>query len=296
MKNQKTIIVAIYFAVLSVTVGIAFMLFLQYRYFKREAYELSQVKEAYYQHVDMLKRSLNASMVQDGEEEQALESEKKKINNSSSDDFVTVDFRVDEQPEELLSEFQIISQEEEGRLNSIKSNIKPRLKKNSRAPIVKRKRIPKGNFYKSLTKSTRYAPQRDFVFCWPLELSSFWLSSLFGPRKRPNGHIEFHQGIDMAAMKGTPVKAAAAGKVIFAQPASGYGNCVIIQHNNRYKTRYAHLNRISVCQGQVVMEGDRVGSVGDTGLVRKSGRDASHLHFEIYQDGRRVNPLIFLFT
>ena len=78
MKNQKTIIIAIYFAVLSVTIGIAFMLFSQYRYFKREAHELSQVKEAYYQHVDMLKRSLNASMVQDGEEEQVLESEKKK--------------------------------------------------------------------------------------------------------------------------------------------------------------------------------------------------------------------------
>ncbi len=269
------------------------MLFCEYRYFKREAQELAQVKEAYYQHVDMLKRSLNASMVQDGEEEQDLEGEKKKtINNVSDDSYVVVDFTVDAQQEQASSEFQIISQEEEDRLNFIKSNIK----KVQPVSIVKRKRVPKRNFYRSLTKSTRYAPQRDFVFCWPLDLSSFWLSSLFGPRKRPNGHIEFHQGIDMAAMKGTPVKAAAAGKVVFAQPAAGYGNCVMIEHNNRYKTRYAHLHRISVCPGQVVMEGDKVGSVGDTGLVRKSGRDASHLHFEIYQDGHRVNPLIFLFT
>ncbi|MFA5998802.1 MAG: M23 family metallopeptidase [Candidatus Babeliales bacterium] len=293
MKNQKTIVVVTYFAVLAVTIVIAGLLFSQYRYFKQEAQELSQVKEAYYQHVEMLKRSLNASMVQDEEEEQDSEGEKKKITNDKlgKQPFVTIDFTVDAETEEAPSEFQIISKEEEDLLNAIKSNIK----KLRAVPVVKHKKVPKKAFYKSLKKPTRYAPQRDFVFRWPVELSSFWLSSLFGPRKRPNGHIEFHQGIDMAAMRGTPVKAAAGGKVIFAQAASGYGNCVMIEHNNRYKTRYAHLHRICARPGQIVQEGERIGTVGDTGLVRKSGRDASHLHFEIIQEGRRVNPLIFLF-
>ena len=99
----------------------------------------------------------------------------------------------------------------------------------------------------------------------------------------------------MAACKGTPVKAAASGKVVVAQNLSGYGNCVMLEHNSRYKTRYAHLHRIMVHPGQVVQTGEVIGSVGDTGLVRKSGRDASHLHFEVHQDGRRVNPLGFLF-
>lgn len=289
MNNQKTVLAFIYLIVLTITVGLAVLLLWEYRYFKREAQDLAQVKDAYYQHVEMLKRSLNASMSSDGEEEQESEIEKKKIVDEG--EFVTVDFTVDETDEDVPSQFQIISREEEDRLKAIKSTI-TKLKV---PPVVKRKRIPKKVFYKSLKQKTRYEPQRDFVFSWPIDLQSFWLSSLFGPRRRPNGHVEFHHAIDMAACKGTPVKAAASGKVVLAQNLSGYGNCVMLEHNSRYKTRYAHLHRIMVRQGQTVDTGDVIGSVGDTGLVRKSGRDASHLHFEVHQDGRRVNPLGFLF-
>jgi murein DD-endopeptidase MepM/ murein hydrolase activator NlpD len=289
MNNQKTVLAFIYLIVLTITVGLAVLLLWEYRYFKREAQDLAQVKDAYYQHVEMLKRSLNASMSSDGEEEQESEIEKKKIVDEG--EFVTVDFTVDETDEDVPSQFQIISREEEDRLKAIKSTI-TKLKV---PPVVKRKRIPKKVFYKSLKQKTRYEPQRDFVFSWPIDLQSFWLSSLFGPRRRPNGHVEFHHAIDMAACKGTPVKAAASGKVVLAQNLSGYGNCVMLEHNSRYKTRYAHLHRIMVRQGQTVETGDVIGSVGDTGLVRKSGRDASHLHFEVHQDGRRVNPLGFLF-
>ena len=79
MKNSKTIISIIYFSILAMTIVIAGMLFFQYQYFKQEAQELSLVKEAYYQHVEMLKRSLNASILQNGEAEQESESKKKKI-------------------------------------------------------------------------------------------------------------------------------------------------------------------------------------------------------------------------
>lgn len=289
MKNQKTILVLIYCIFLSITIFLAFMLIMQYQYFKKEAYDLSLVKDSYYQHVEMLKRSLNASMSADGEEEADLEGEKKKITDRN---YVTVDFTQDACDEEDFVQFAVISREEDDRLKAFKSTVQ----KLTQPPVVKRKKIPKKVFYKSLRQKTRYEPQRDFVFCWPIDLQNFWLSSLFGPRKRPNGHVEFHHAIDMAACKGTPVKAAAAGKVLLAQTLPGYGNCVMIEHNCRYKTRYAHMHRIAVHSGQVVSQGEVIGTVGDTGLVRKSGRDASHLHFEVHQDGRRVNPLGFLFN
>lgn len=293
MNNQKTIFFLIYAGLLALTVFLATILFLEYRYFKREAYELSQVKEAYYQHVDMLKRSLNASMVDSEQEETEVEIEKKKINDS---DQYTIDFEIEAEPE-AKSTFQIISEEEDRQLKQIKQKIysieKPQ-KIVSRKKRVNRK--IRSNISKRSNRYDKYVGVKDYKFSWPIDLQSFWLSSLFGPRKRPNGQVEFHHAIDMAACKGTPVKAAASGKVTIAYALPGYGNCVMIEHNNRYKTRYAHLHKIYVQVGQYVQEGQEIASVGDTGLVRKSGRDASHLHFEIHQDGSRVNPLAFLFS
>ena len=134
----------------------------------------------------------------------------------------------------------------------------------------------------------------DFMFSYPVERSRFWLSSRFGNRKMSNGGSRFHYGIDMAALKGTAVKSAAPGVVASAGYVPGYGNCVVIIHNKKYKTRYAHMNRINVKVGEKVARGARIGSVGDTGTVRKSGKDGSHLHFEILAFGRHVNPLHFL--
>ncbi len=135
---------------------------------------------------------------------------------------------------------------------------------------------------------------KDMNFMWPINHSQFWLSSFFGPRKLPNGTWRFHHGIDMASLSGTPVKAAAAGKVIEARFAHGYGNTVVVLHNQKYKTRYAHLRSISVKVGQQIRRGSLIGQVGDTGLVRKSGKDASHLHFEVYAYGKQINPLYCL--
>ena len=132
------------------------------------------------------------------------------------------------------------------------------------------------------------------LFTWPIDRSQFWLSSLFGKRKKPNGSWGFHSGIDMAALKGTPVKAAAGGTVIEARYAQGYGNTVVIKHNNKYKTRYAHLDKIIAKKGQKVSRGQLIGKVGDTGFVRKSGKDASHLHFELYAFGKKINPLYLI--
>lgn len=136
---------------------------------------------------------------------------------------------------------------------------------------------------------------KEMSFGWPIERSNFWLSSFFGPRRKPDGSRGFHYGIDMAAVRGTPVRASAGGTVIEARQAPGYGKTVVVSHNRKYRTRYAHLNTISVKVGQTVYKGELIGKVGATGSVRsKRGKDASHLHFEVYAFGKQVNPMYFL--
>jgi murein DD-endopeptidase MepM/ murein hydrolase activator NlpD len=131
-------------------------------------------------------------------------------------------------------------------------------------------------------------------FDWPIDLSRCWLSSPYGMRKHPRGGKKFHAGIDLAAMRGTPVMAAASGVVAQAEYVTGYGNNIMLNHSNAFKTRYAHLHKIYVKVGQTVEQGQKIGAVGATGYVRKSGRDGSHLHFEIYSGGHHVNPLKYL--
>jgi murein DD-endopeptidase MepM/ murein hydrolase activator NlpD len=133
----------------------------------------------------------------------------------------------------------------------------------------------------------------DIRFAWPIDRSQFWISSFYGARRKPDRTWGFHNGIDMAAIKGTPTHAVCDGVIVEAGNNKGYGNTIVIMHNNKYRTRYAHLHRIYVRRGQSVTQGQCIGSVGDTGLVRKRGRYASHLHFEVYVYGKRVNPIYF---
>jgi murein DD-endopeptidase MepM/ murein hydrolase activator NlpD len=132
------------------------------------------------------------------------------------------------------------------------------------------------------------------IFSWPIDKDKFWISSFFGKRTFGNGSWNFHYGLDMAAMKGTPIKAAAHAKVVEAGVSSGYGKTVLLQHNRFFKTRYAHLDRIRVRSGQQVQRGHVIGTVGATGNVRANGTDASHLHFEVHYNNRHVNPLYYL--
>lgn len=150
------------------------------------------------------------------------------------------------------------------------------------------------NVRRSMQHATTHA-HRDFSFAWPIDLHNFWISSLFGPRKRADGRPGFHYGIDMAAMRVTSVRATAPGKVLQAQFVPGYGNTILIIHNEHYRSRYAHLDRILVKAGDVVHAGSVIGTVGATGFIRKSGRDGSNLHFEIHENGVQKNPLRYLF-
>ncbi len=99
-----------------------------------------------------------------------------------------------------------------------------------------------------------------------------------------------HSGIDLATGSGSPVYAADAGVVETALKLGyGYGWHLVIDHGNGYKTLYAHLSAFFADYGERVGKGDRIGSVGSTGLST-----GPHLHFEVFQNGVRVNPLKFL--
>ena len=155
-------------------------------------------------------------------------------------------------------------------------------KKRARPVFTKRKK--QNSYYKV-----------DKLLALPIELDKFWISSYFGPRRiGKSKEMSFHFGLDMAAMKGTKVFASESGKITVAGYLPGFGNNIIINHANNLKTRYAHLNSIFVRAGQHVSRGQLIGTVGDSGCVRKKGHDASHLHFELYNNGRRVNPLAYL--
>ncbi len=98
-----------------------------------------------------------------------------------------------------------------------------------------------------------------------------------------------HDGIDIAAPVGTPVHAAAAGRVIYAGRVRGYGNVVIVQHANHYATVYAHNSVNKVREGQSVSRGQVISKVGTTG--RTTG---PNLHFEVRRDNVASNPLRYL--
>lgn len=95
-----------------------------------------------------------------------------------------------------------------------------------------------------------------------------------------------HLGTDFGARRGTPIMAAADGKVVFSGWKGGYGNVVEIKHADGYKTLYAHQSRRKAKIGQQVKRGEIIGYVGSTG--RSTG---PHLHFGLYKNGRPINPM-----
>jgi murein DD-endopeptidase MepM/ murein hydrolase activator NlpD len=117
-----------------------------------------------------------------------------------------------------------------------------------------------------------------------------YITSGYGGRADPfGGGRGFHKGIDFHARKGDPVLAVADGVVSYAGVRSGYGNVVEVDHGNGYVTRYAHNSRLVVRVGDLVRSGQQIAKAGSTG--RSTG---AHVHFEVWQDGRVLNPRKFL--
>lgn len=125
------------------------------------------------------------------------------------------------------------------------------------------------------------AAKSGYGFSWPMRGR---LTSRFGGRGS-----DVHDGIDIAANRGTAIAAARDGKVIFSDRLSGYGNVIILEHSGGFTSVYAHNDRNYARKGQRIARGQKIASVGSTG--RATG---PHLHFEIRKDNVARNPLYYL--
>ncbi|MGC2062663.1 MAG: peptidoglycan DD-metalloendopeptidase family protein [Thermodesulfovibrionales bacterium] len=116
------------------------------------------------------------------------------------------------------------------------------------------------------------------------------ISSKYGMRKHPvYGDHRFHRGVDIAAPLGSEIRPIGSGTVTFSGEKSGYGNIVIVDHGNGMTSRYAHNKVNMVKAGDVVDESTVIGEVGNEGVST-----GPHLHLEVKQNGRNINPLTVL--
>ena len=120
-----------------------------------------------------------------------------------------------------------------------------------------------------------------------------FLSSRFSrSRYHPIYHRNLpHEGIDIGANHGTPILAAAKGRVVFAGRRSGFGLMVEIDHGHGYVTRYGHASKLLVKRGQEITRGELIGQVGRTGIAT-----SSNLHYEVRINGKAVNPMNYVIS
>ena len=129
-----------------------------------------------------------------------------------------------------------------------------------------------------------YTPYHgELRLIWPVDKAR--MTQQFAPPKNPK-----HDGIDLSWHKGSRILAAQKGKVIYSgHKYSGYGNVVIIKHNETWATLYAHLNKVFVRKNKLVDQGMVIGTMGNTGRVT-----GVHLHFELLKNKVPTDPLLFL--
>lgn len=140
--------------------------------------------------------------------------------------------------------------------------------------------VPDGVAGPQTIATLRRSPARcPIALAWPVAAP---VGDPFGPRGN-----RFHAGVDLLAPRGTPVAAAAPGRVVFAgRAAGGWGRLVVVAHAGGVRTLYAHLRSIDVGLLQNVVTGARLGTVGATGHAT-----GPHLHFEVRLRGAAVDPL-----
>lgn len=129
--------------------------------------------------------------------------------------------------------------------------------------------------------SARPRTTEDVPSGWPIPANKITVTSIFGA---PRGRAR-HQGIDLAARRGTAVRVTADGQVTFAGRSGDFGRLVVVRHGGGWETRYAHLRSIKVSEGERMRRGDEVGAVGHSGNA-----SGDHLHYEVRKDGSPVDP------
>ncbi len=116
------------------------------------------------------------------------------------------------------------------------------------------------------------------------------MSSDFGIRKHPVKKVRrHHDGIDLAAPVGAPIRAIADGQVMYADPHGGYGKYIVIRHLNGFTSHYGHCDKMEVTPGATIVAGQIIGTVGSSGVST-----GPHLHFEIRRDGAAQDPEKYL--
>ncbi len=143
------------------------------------------------------------------------------------------------------------------------------------------------NVFEHLAPQGEHAPGTDTAkemhFDWPVDEAK--LSRGFLERKRRP-----HWGLDLANKKGTPILSAENGYVVYTgKQFHGYGRLIVIEHNDQWATLYAHLDKFLVKEGEFVKRGQAIGQMGRSGHAT-----GSHLHFELRDNRRPVDPLQFL--
>ncbi|MDD3517286.1 MAG: peptidoglycan DD-metalloendopeptidase family protein [Chromatiales bacterium] len=164
-------------------------------------------------------------------------------------------------------------------------------------PIIAAEFVNQGRTYRALRyttpdgRSNYYNPDglamRKAFLRTPVEFSR--ISSRFGARRHPVlSTMRQHKGVDYAAPTGTPIRSAGDGRIVFRGKKGGYGNVVIIQHGERYRTLYAHMSRFgkSTAVGSRVNQGQIIGYIGMTGMAT-----GPHLHYEFHVNGVHKDPL-----
>lgn len=253
---------------------------------QKEAIALSQIKEEYEELVACLRRTTVDGAA--AEEESSGDEKKKFIIVNRESRHLREGALALARKHNLVESVQRIY-ENDAFLPGVVTR-KSRVKKSAR-----RRRRSSIGIVSPIIRAREHGIVPEAIFQWPLKKGTYWFSSPYGSRRRPDGRRGFHTGIDLAAVRGTPVYAAGSGIVVQAGFVRGYGNMVLISHERHFKTRYAHLSEIWVNVGDEVNIGDGIGAVGATGSIwRRKGRDGSHLHFEVYYGSRHVNPMNFL--
>ena len=136
------------------------------------------------------------------------------------------------------------------------------------------------------TKSTMWASRPAIQ---PVSNKGLRLHTTYGVRFHPIFHtFQDHKGLDFSAPRGTPVYATGNGRISMAYFSGSYGNVVYVDHGFDFETRYAHLNRFIVHQGEFVQRGQIIGYVGNTGVSV-----SPHLHYEVLVKGVHTNPINF---